>query len=239
MSSVNDRFVKAVREAYRRTMTDGARSTSRIKVLHGWVQNEIRSLLGPDYEIRGLSDDPDSGEERVAGWYYPKNVDVSVKRDGAVLGVVSCKFINSNYKQNANNYFENQMGETANLRRNDIVFGNIFCVSEPIPYRSRKGDVNKIEHIRGSDIEKYSKLEYDHTHLHAPDIQALVVVQLDMEKDEITGICTRDDLSHLTDGEYEMLMGMNFDRFFRVFTNSITNKFDFLRDSRPAEKSAD
>ena len=242
MSDTEDRFVKAAKEAYRRTIKDGARSTERIKALHGWVQKEITLRLGNEYEIRGLSDDPDSGEEKVSGYYYEKSVDVSVSRNDKVLGVVSCKFVNSNYKQNANNYFESQIGETANLRRNNIVFGNIFCVTEPIPYKKKSGRIGKLEHIREIDIEKYHKLENDHTHLYAPNVQAMVVVKTDMGENAITKtwkaaakkttidrIATREDLHFLCDEVYTKLQSMGFERFFRIFANSIKNIYDKSR----------
>ncbi len=229
MSSIEDRFIVAVQEAYQRAQSGSVRSTERIRVLHGWVQKEIVNQIGDAYEVCGLNDNRESREEKVQGWYYPKNVDVSVKRDDNVIGVVSFKLVNSNYKQNANNYFENQMGETANLRRNNIVFGNIFCMTEPIPYKTRSGGLKKYEHIRGSDIMKYRKLENDHNHLHAPDVQALVVVRLNKEKGLIERICTREDLDFLNDDEYKILTAMGFERFFRLFTNSVKNKYDFLK----------
>lgn len=228
MPDSNETFLLAVQEAHRRTRKHGSRSTRRIKVLHGWVQKEIERRLGAKYEIQGLSDDDDSKEAKVEGWYYPKNVDVLVSRDGKALGVVSFRMVNSNYRQNANNYFENQMGETANLRKNDIVFGNIFCLTDPIPHQKKDGTEVKEEHVRGSDITKYKKLEKDHNYPHAPDVQAFVVVKLDQEQDAIVVICDRQDLEHLDDAEFADLDSMNFDRFFRLFVNGVKNKFDSL-----------
>ena len=233
MTDINGRFLRAIQEAHRRTAVHGVRSTERIKVLHGWVMDEIRGLLGRDYQVCGKSDAEGSREMSVDGWYYAKKVDVAVIRNGRVFGVVSIKAPNSNYMQNANNYFESQMGETANLRRNNIVFGNIFCITDPIPYRNREGVIIKQQQhrIRGSDIMKYKKLEQDHNHLHAPDVQALVVAKLDMQQDAIIGICNRLDMDHLADSEFDALAGMGFERFFRVLTNGIKNKFDSLQGS--------
>lgn len=117
MSDLEDRFVIAIREAYSRTRShkNANRSTKRIKALHGWIVKEIKGKLGEGYDVIGLSDGHDSSEEKVEGRYYPKKVDVCVKQKEEVKGIISVKFVNSNYKQNANNYFENLMGETANL----------------------------------------------------------------------------------------------------------------------------
>ena len=234
MSSIISRFLMAIQDAYELMLKDGGtRSNARIKVLHGWVQEELRLYLGNEYQIRGLTDKKDSREETVDGWYYPKKVDISVKRDDKVFGVVSFKFVNSNYRQNANNYFENQMGETANLRMSDIVFGNILCVTDPIPYKKRDGKIGQFERIRGKDIEKYSKLERDHIHHHSPDIQALVVLRLDKSKNIVTGICTKDDFEgHLTDEQFEMLSNLNIERFFQLFANKVIEKYNFRKSSK-------
>ena len=228
---IETQFLAAIQESYRRTQSGPTanRSKARLKVLHGWVQQEISDLLGADYDIHGLSD-AGGKEEKVAGWYYRKNVDVAVKRDDKVLGVVSIKFVNTNFRQNAGNYFEGQMGETANLRRNDIVFGSIFCVTHPILYLDSKRKIARMEHINNTDIEKYHKLERDHNHRHAPDVQALCVLKLDWEKKKITGICERKDLDHLDDDAYNKLKSMNISRFFEMFCGNVELKHEFLQN---------
>lgn len=224
------RFFEAVRESYRRTQEEGGpRSTKRIRVLHGWAQQEIARRLGADYALRGYSDDGGK-EEEVSGWYYIKRVDVSVSRDERVLGVVSVKFVNSNFRQNAYNYFEGQMGETANLRRNDIVFGSVFCVTHPIPYFRKSGILEKFEEIQERDIERYYLLERDHNHPHAPDVQAFCIFRLDWDNRNITRICVRDDLPHLSDAMHQKLQSMNIGRFFTQFCDHIRLKYNSRRE---------
>ena len=80
------------------------------KVLHGWVQDDLKRELGHDYVFTGQT--PDSvkkSEANVAGMYYGKHVDVLVARDGQELGVVSIKFVISKYWQNSINYLELQV----------------------------------------------------------------------------------------------------------------------------------
>lgn len=95
------------------------------------MQDELRRELGDAYALTGQSP-VSASEASVEGMYYGKNVDVLVSRDGQELGVVSVKFVITNYWQNSVNYFEQQVGETANLRRRNIVYGNLFCVTDPI-----------------------------------------------------------------------------------------------------------
>ena len=229
MSDINDRFLKVAREVYKRTRAGGetgSRKSRRLQAFHGWVQDELRARLGDGYDIQGLSDVPGSKEVVVDGLYYKKKVDISVSYRGHILGVVSCKFIQSNYVQNSNNYFEQQMGEISNLRSNDLVYGSIFCLPEPIPYKNRKGDIVKLEHIRNDDIRRYHELERDHNHPHTPNIQAVVVFKTNSRG--VVRICKKDDLSFLDDEAYERLTRMGLERFFRVFVGSVKIKADFV-----------
>lgn len=186
-SAVERRFLEAARLSYRMVALRGPRSNAKIKVLHGWVQDELRRELTDDYVFTGLT--PDGGREaRVDGMYYGKDVDILATRDGQELGVVSVKFVISNYWQNAVNYFEQQIGETANLRRRNIVYGNLFCLTDPIPYNRSGGGVARYERLRERDVQRYAKLRADHEHAHSPDEMAIGVVELDTETDEITGV---------------------------------------------------
>lgn len=206
-------------------LTHGSRSNQKIKVLHGWVQDELRNTLDSEFQILGLSL-KSKAEEPVEGMYYSKNVDVVIKRRGLEIGVVSLKFVNSNYKQNANNYFEQQMGETANLRRNDIVFGHIMCLTEPIPYYRRDGSLAKTESISDADVQKYLALSQDHLYPHAPDVQALCVVALDLQNPRVRGLCERKDLPDLSDESFRALEArLDIERFFQVFTDAVNLKY--------------
>ena len=229
MSDINERFLKVAREVYRRNKAggkSGPRKSGRLQAFHGWVQDELRTRLGYGYEIQGLSDVPGSKEVVVDGLYYKKKVDISVSYMGHILGVVSCKFIQSNYGQNSNNYFEQQMGEISNLRSNDLVYGSIFCLPEPIPYKNRAGDITRVEHIRNDDIRRYYELERDHNHTHTPNIQAVVVFKTNSRG--VVRICKKEDLSFLDNEAYERLMRMDLERFFRVFSASVKIKADFV-----------
>ena len=182
-----ERFLAAMQESYRMVQRHGVRSNQKTRVLHGWVQDELRRELGHGYAFTGQS--PDSTREaNVGGMYYGKDVDVLVARDEQELGVISIKFVISNYWQNSVNYFEQQIGETANLRRRNIVYGNLFCVTNPIPYKNRAGEITRRESIRDHDIQRYARLRADHEHIHAPDEMAIAIVTLDTDLDAITGV---------------------------------------------------
>lgn len=235
---IEERFVEAISESYQMYLRHGSRSNQKIKVLHGWVQDELRNTLDPEFQILGLSL-KSKAEAPVEGMYYSKNADVVIRRSGLEIGVISLKFVNSNYKQNANNYFEQQMGETANLRRNDIVFGHIMCLTEPIPYYRRDGSLAKRESISDADVQKYLALSQDHLYPHAPDVQALCVAALDLRKKEsrVRGLCERRDLPDLSDESFRALEAeLNIKRFFEVFTGAVSVKYQQRKRERSRKR---
>ena len=104
-SALYDRFICAVQKSYDAYRKHGARSNQKLRPLHQWVADEMKTALGKEYETQSLRIDNGS-EETISGKYYDKTVDVSIsKTGGAPLAIVSIKFITSNFKQNANNLF--------------------------------------------------------------------------------------------------------------------------------------
>ena len=168
------------------------------------VQAELsRTLRDPGYTFVGKSL-ASTSEARVQGEYYSKAVDVLVRRAEETLAVVSIKFVMSNYWQNAVNYFEQQLGETANLRRQNLVYGNLLFLPNPIPYRLRSGATTKLEQLRDRDIERYARLRRDHRHAHAPDEMGVGVLDLDADHRTITALSTRKTLE-LDDDSWRLL----------------------------------
>ena len=213
-NTVGQRFLAAMQESYRMVLRHGVRSNEKTKVLHGWVQDELRLELGDDYDFVGQSPE-NVREAAVSGMYYDKNVDVLVSRDGQGLGIISIKFVISNYWQNSINYFEQQVGETANLRRRNIVYGNLFCVTNPIPYKSRSGGIVRSERIRDHDIQRYSRLRADYEHIHAPDEMAIGIVDLDDDADNVIRLTDPATLAISADSRAALSNQLSVELFFR------------------------
>ena len=218
-TTINQRFLTAMQQSYRMVQTYGTRSNQKIKVLHGWVQDELRRELGSNYTLTGQSL-TSKHEENVDGMYYEKKVDVLVSRDGQELGVVSIKFVISNYWQNSINYFEQQIGETANLRRRNIVYGNLFCVTNPIPYKNRDGVITRNERVRDHDIQRYASLRSDHEHIHAPDEMAIGVVNV-IDYSAVTGVTNPRTLDINDDSRAALANALSVDLFFNRMARRI------------------
>ena len=223
-NNIHDRFLRAMQGSYEKVLEHGVRSNEKTKVLHGWVQEELGRELGRDYTFTGQSPTSRS-EAKVAGMYYGKRVDVLVSRGNQQLGVVSVKFVISNYWQNSVNYLEQQIGETANLRRRNVVYGNLFCVTNPIPYLNQAGEIMRLENLREHDVQRYIDLRGDHEHLHAPQEMAIGIVELDVDGKEITGITDPADLD-LTDASREALANaLNIEHFFTRMARRIEVRY--------------
>ena len=61
------------------------------------------------------------------GRYINKNVDIVIYKRTVIAGI-GVKFVMQNYSQNSNNYFENMLGETANIRSKNIPYFQIFVI---------------------------------------------------------------------------------------------------------------
>jgi len=232
-ATIRSRLLSAVQEAYRRYISNGARSTSKIKALHGWVISELQQVLGDEYDIRGLSDSGGK-EAKIEGKYYTNKVDVSISRNDIQQGVVSVKFVMTNYRQNKNNYFEQQLGKTANLRRNDIVFGHIMLLTNPTPYLKKGGEVKKYEYISDKDIQLYESLSSDHGQPHVPDIQCMAIFLLSTHEGEIVRQCTEGDMPEVSETYFHMLdTTLSIDRFFERMCGEIENKYLKKQEQQP------
>ncbi|WP_049757049.1 hypothetical protein [Mycoplasma crocodyli] len=103
-------------------------------------------LLGNDYDVHSLG--YGNGKEiKIPGRYIDKTVDITISKNDSVIAGIGVKFVMSNYKQNSNNYFENMLGETANLRSNNIPYFQIFILPELIPYFDKFGNIRSWEKI--------------------------------------------------------------------------------------------
>ncbi len=229
-----ERLLVAVQDSYEEYVNHGPRSNAKIKVLHGWIISELAGILGDEYLIQGLSQQGGK-EQKVRGKYYEKSVDVAISREGVILGVVSVKFVMSNYNQNRHNYFEQQLGETANLRSNNIVFGHIMLRVQPTPYlgkdsNSGKQVMKRKEQVDDSAIRLYSALAQDHGALHLPDVQCLAIFLLSKHKGRILRLCKKSDLPEVSHECFELLrniLGIN--SFFDKINAAIRSKFMMIR----------
>lgn len=181
----NEEFLEVIRESFKTyLMVDTSRSTAKLKTLHGHIARDLKELFGTEYEIKSQGYDDDK-EGSIEGRYYPKNVDITVSKDGRPVAGYAVKFVMRNYSQNSNNYFENMLGETANIRSNDIPYFQIFIIFEKVPYYQNGGKFSKYDVLSEHNMGKYFALSKDNpdAFYHTPDKTLFVIIRL-KEKSE-------------------------------------------------------
>jgi len=179
---IKERFRASLEEGYKKYLTVHPRSTQKIVPMHRCLSEIISQKLGGEaagftIKSNGIGNNKEFPFE---GKYFSKYVDIAVLHNNQPISGLGFKFITSNYKQNSNNYFEGMLGETANLKRADFLYGQILVFKHKMPYYSSdKKTFTKIEHINENNIAKYVKLHNDTASLlyHKPDILFLTFIE--------------------------------------------------------------
>jgi|NorSeaMetagenome_1021524.scaffolds.fasta_scaffold17712_1 hypothetical protein len=135
-------------------MKHGARSSKKVDYYHGEIIGQLKTIfVGERYKIAQEYDVPavnPSGK---------KKCDIVVLCDNIPIIVLPVKIIMTNYKQNKNNYFENQIGEVTSIKLANpgikVVPVNIFM--SKTPYLNSSKIITKFESITYSDIAIYEK----------------------------------------------------------------------------------
>jgi hypothetical protein len=158
-------------------------------------------------------------EKTVEGKYYPKDIEVAITQNEKTVFCLGIKFITSNYKQNANNYFESMMGETANIQANQIPYAHLIVMRHKTPYYKKNNSItaNKIETISKKDIQKYLNLVYDMPQAHRPNELCIFLVDIDEE----TGKVVKTDNENAFGKEFTDLIEdkLSPENFFRQIAN--------------------
>jgi len=175
----NLQFSQLVGKSFIRFLETSAHSNEKLKILHGKIATDIKNKLGQDYEIKSLGLD-EGKEGKMLGRYMKKTVDILILKNGIDIAGVGVKFVMNNYSQNSNNYFENMLGETANIRANKKKYFQIFLLPEEMPYYNKDGDITHWEKITNNNIDKYIALSRDNTdiYLHTPIKTLLFIIKL-------------------------------------------------------------
>lgn len=177
---MNDaQFLETLSKSFQAFLTTHSRSNAKLKILHGAIAEHIKKQLGDEYNIQSLGFQ-DGKEGKIKGRYMDKNVDILIEKEGNPIAGIGVKFIMQNYSQNSNNYFENMLGETANIRANEIAYFQILIIPDKIPYYSSGGKFQKWETFSIHNSQKYRILSNDDSakYYHTPNKTLLYVVNL-------------------------------------------------------------
>lgn len=226
MNDVNAKFLAAVQSSFKEYLIHGSRSNAKLKPLHGFIANELHRRLDTEQFTISAQGFQSDSERKIDGRYYPKNIDITVdvrsRGSKIVCGGYAVKFIMRNYVQNSNNYFENMLGETANLRSNQVPYFQILIIFDKIPHYDDRGRLQRYEILTEENLHKYVMLSKDDPafFMHTPDKTLIIVLKLD------TYIGFGADNPHISHQEYS-------DFYLEKLNNSndVVKYSDVIRDN--------
>lgn len=178
----NEEFLRVISNSFCCFLQKGtSTSTDKLKPLHGAIARDLHSKLGADYEI--FSQGYGAGKEtKIQGRYTEKRVDITIKKGNKAVAGIAVKFVMQNYSQNSNNYFENMLGETANIRANKCPYFQIFIIWDRLPYYKKDSEksIHTWETFTEHNAKKYFVLSKDNVDLffHTPNKTLIYVVHI-------------------------------------------------------------
>lgn len=183
----NQEFLNIIKSSFITFLNTHSGSNAKLKVLHGAIAKDLSEKLSNDYSVKSLGFDNDK-EGRIQGRYINKNIDITIYKNNEPITGIGVKFIMQNYAQNSNNYFENMLGETANIRSRSVPYFQIFIIPETLPYYKNGGNIEKWETFNLHHIEKYRVLsnDNDEVFVHVPSKTLIYVVDLPITSINIT-----------------------------------------------------
>lgn len=176
-------FLEIIKQSFIKCLETHANSNEKLKILHGAIAEDIKEKLGDNYHVISLGIS-DNKEEHIAGRYINKKVDITIKKEDKVIAGIAVKFVMSNYSQNSNNYFENMLGETANIRATNIPYFQVFILFRNMPYFADGGEIKKWEEIKEHHIKKYVVLSKDNAEQYQHTSDKILLCLLDITIDE-------------------------------------------------------
>ena len=182
----NQEFLKEVGNSFKMFLETGSRSNEKLKILHGAIAKDMKKRLGVGYDVQSLG--VGNGKEmKLDGRYIDKVVDITILKNSKPIAGIGVKFVMQNYSQNSNNYFENMLGETANIRCANIPYFQIFIIPDKLPYYKNDGTIQKWEEFSSHNSKKYLTLSEDNiqTFVHTPTKTLLFVIHLPEIKQDI------------------------------------------------------
>jgi len=175
----NKELLKTVKKSFIKFLETGARSNQKLIILHGGIAADIKKRLGKKYEVKSLGVG-DGKEGKMDGRYMEKKVDIIISKNVKDIAGIGIKFVMNNYSQNSNNYFENMLGETANIRTNNKEYFQILILPEELPYYNKADKITNWEKVTDHNINKYIALSKDNTerYYHTPIKTLLLIIKL-------------------------------------------------------------
>lgn len=175
----NEGFAQVVCLSFQEFLRSGSRSNKKLKPLHSAIANDLAQMLGGGYQL--IAQGYGKGKEaKIEGRYVSKAVDITIRHGDKAVAGIAVKFIMQSYSKNSVNYFENMLGETANIRAAGIPYFQVIIMCDRMPDYDDKGIIRQWEEFKAHYAEKYQKLSQDNPALytHTPDKTLIFLVHI-------------------------------------------------------------
>ena len=161
------------------------RSPHKVNLIHGQIAKDIKSVLGNDYLV--ITKETHNKEEIINGRYIDKKVDIVIKKKNKIIAGIAIKNPINSYFKNKNNYFENMLGETANIKSNGFLYFQIIIFPHKIPDWKGKGKnqtLRKMDVVNEDKLSVYLKLAKDDPTkmFHTPTKTLLLIIKDNINK---------------------------------------------------------
>ncbi|WP_341266641.1 hypothetical protein [Candidatus Phytoplasma fraxini] len=158
------------------------RSSNKVNTIHSIIAQHLQQLLGCKYNVVTEYNGKNDKNTKIKGRYNDKKVDIAIKRknDNKIISGIGIKFPLSNFHKNKNNYFENMLGETSNIRSNNIPYFQIMILLKMIPNFSDKKEPIPFTVVDEKLLENYATLSKDNitSFFHSP-LKTLILILKD------------------------------------------------------------
>jgi hypothetical protein len=221
----------------------GATSTKRLYPIHQVIGEWCRVELGSGFIVNGMGLSiqpspkgkakfeivnnrtyPKGKEEDLVGAYKNKSVDVSCLGDEK-CGTVLVKFPQSSYDKNATNAIEHLLGETANLRRANIVVAQLSVLRLSAPVLDKDGVIVKFDSVSEKHLTPYLQLYREDALLtkERPNTMCVLVVKSDSSGSSLIATSADVGLTNQLDVKTFNLLS-NPELFMKEFTACLQSK---------------
>ena len=202
-------FLDVIKQSFIKYLTTNARSNEKLKILHAKIaedlDNKLKDMKKLLYSVSALGYQ-NNKEEIIKGRYIDKKVDITIKDNSEIISGIAVKYVMSNFLQNSNNYFENMLGETANIRSAKTLYFQLLIIPEKLPYFEKNGKIKKWESIDKYHLEKYIKLSQDNIKdfFHTPNKTLIYLISIPDPNGEINN--KEDYINYYLNNDFSILL---------------------------------
>lgn len=222
-------FLKSIEQSFEFVLSgkNKNRSAKKVEIIHKNIAEHLQFFLGEEYIVKTKL--TTGKEEKIIGRYSTKKVNILIERkvDNKQIAGMGLKFILSSFQKNSNNYFENMLGETANIRSNNIQYFQLIILLENIPNFNGNGNISSFTKLNNGLMKKYDVLSSDGTtSFHHSPLKTLLIILKDDIESKYINIKTKEEYFNSFSDGFKFSLSNSVDIKFNP--GVILNQYEFF-----------